>query len=164
MSTRKHNSGHTGKSMGVRWHDITTHPPCMEKHDDKRQQLIGQALALPTGAGHADAPARAMDAWRRLAAHLCPLVGEAGFCALYARAVRLSPHGWPAVPLGARSVEALFATLAESLAAADPARAGAANAALLETFTNLLSGLIGEALTARLLNTAWAERPDGKRT
>jgi hypothetical protein len=150
--------------MGVRWHNITTNLPCMEKHDDKRQQLIGQVLAAPAGTGPADAPARALDAWRRLAAHLCPLVGEAGFCALYARAVRLAPGDWPAVPLGARSVEALLATLAETLAAADPPQAGAANAALLETFTKLLSGLIGEALTARLLNTAWAERPDGKRT
>jgi hypothetical protein len=128
----------------------------MEKNDDKRQQLIRAALA----------PACAMGAWRRLAAHLCPLVGEAGFCALYGRAVRLSALGeaWQAAPLGVRSVEVLFATHEQNLAAAGPDLAGAANAALLETFTRLLSGLIGEALTARLLNTAWAERPDGKST
>lgn len=138
----------------------------MEKNDDKRQQLIREVLEPTADSGCVGGFARAMGAWRRLAAHLCPLVGEAGFCALYGRAVRLSALGeaWLAAPLGVRSIEVLFATHEQNLAAVDPAQADAANAALLETFTRLLSGLIGEALTARLLNTAWAERPDGKST
>jgi hypothetical protein len=137
----------------------------MEKNDDKRQQIIRAVLALSDGSQDGDALAHAMHAWQRLAAHLCPLIGEAGFCALYGRAVRLTSgnEDWPPIPHGVRSIDILFATLEENLAT-HPAQAGAANLALLETFTKLLSGLIGEALTARLLNTAWAERPDGKRT
>ena len=137
----------------------------MEKNDDKRQQIIREVLALSGASQDGDALAHAMRAWQRLAAHLCPLIGEAGFCALYGRAVRLSSgnEDWPPIPHGVRSIDILFATLEESLAT-HPVRARAVNLALLETFTKLLSGLIGEALTARLLNTAWAERPDGKRT
>ncbi|WP_229458102.1 hypothetical protein [Massilia glaciei] len=138
----------------------------MEKNDDKRQQMIREVLAVPGGDSGADTLARAMLAWVRLAAHLSPLIGEAGFCALYGRAVRLSsPEGdWPAATHGVRSIAALLATLNSSLAAVAPSTASAANAALLETFTRLLAGLIGEALTIRLLNTAWAVRPDGKST
>jgi hypothetical protein len=137
----------------------------MEINDDKRLQLIREVLAPSDGIRNADALAHAMRAWQRLAAHLCPLIGEAGFCALYGRAVRLTcaNEDWPPIPHGVRSIDTLFSTLEESLAT-HPVQACAANLALLETFTKLLSGLIGEALTARLLNTAWAERPDGKRT
>ena len=137
----------------------------MEKNDDKRQQIIREVLTPSAENPDGDALAHALRAWRRLAAHLCPLIGEAGFCALYGRAVRLTSanEDWPAIPHGVRSIDTLFATLEENLAT-HPVQASAANLALLEIFTKLLSGLIGEALTARLLNTAWAERPDGKRT
>jgi hypothetical protein len=139
---------------------------CMEKNDDTRKQLIREVLAAPTESAQPEMLARAMLAWMRLAAHLSPLIGEAGFCALYGRAVRLSsPDGdWPAATHGVRSIATLFATLNTSLGAISPDKACAANAALLESFTKLLAGLIGEALTIRLLNTAWAIGPDGKST
>ena len=154
----------------------------MEKNDDKRQQLIRDVL--PFAGAHADGvvvddvvvddvtaddvAADAMRAWRQLAAHLNPLIGEAGFCALYGRAQRLSAQEEVgerlAASQGARTIEALLATLADSLAALDAQTVHSSCSALLDTFTRLLSGLIGEALTTRLLNTAWADRPDRKST
>ena len=138
----------------------------MEKNDDKRQQLISEVLAPTAGTAPAELHAHAMSAWHRLAAHLSPLIGEAGFCALYGRAVRLAAPGahWPATAFGLRSIATLLATLADNLATLDADAAQAANAALLDTFTKLLAGLIGAALTTRLMNTAWADAPDRKST
>ena len=138
----------------------------MEKNDDKRQQLIREVLAPAARTAPTDVRAHAMSAWHRLAAHLSPLIGEAGFCALYGRAVRLSAPGaqWPAAAHGARAIATMLATLDEHLATLDADATQAANAALLDTFTKLLAGLIGAALTTRLMNTAWADAPDRKST
>lgn len=138
----------------------------MEKIDDKRQQLISEVLAQTAGPHQADVLAQAMNAWQRLAAHLSPLIGEAGVCALYGRSVRLAAQDahWPATSYGVRSMATLLDTLGDDLAALDADAAHAANAALLDTFTKLLEGLIGAALTTRLMNTAWADAPDRKST
>jgi hypothetical protein len=136
----------------------------MDKNHDKRQQLILDVLAPQAGAQHADIVARSLRTWERLAAHLSPLIGEAGFCALYGRTVCLvvAQHPWLAPPLASQPIDILLSTLKENLSSIDPASAGQATGALLDTFTKLLSGLIGEALTTRLLNTAWADEPEGK--
>jgi hypothetical protein len=47
--------------------------------------------------------------------------------------------------------------LNEGLNGLAPERAQELNTALLSMFTSLLAGLIGEALTIRLLKSAWAE-------
>lgn len=136
----------------------------MDKNDDKRHQLVSSVLAITAGASQAELVAQALQAWERLAAHLCPLVGDAGFTALYARSARLvsQRHGWVAAVQSSHSVEILFATLKENLLSADLTDSGTANAELLDTYTKLLSDLIGGALTTRLLNTAWAAEPEGK--
>lgn len=135
----------------------------MDKYNDERQQLIRAVLAPETETFSFEAQVRVVRAWEQLAAHLNPLIGEAGFCALYGRAVRLSASGdeWRAAIAGVRSLHTLLDTLRTSLAAMDPASSCAAHAELLENFTKLLAGLIGEAFTTRLLNTAWADRPEG---
>jgi hypothetical protein len=96
--------------------------------------------------------------WRRIATHLCPLIGESGFCALFGRAVHVvgPDHAWLAPPQPCRSPEQLFATLAERMALVDGERAARANDALLRTFTELLAALIGEKLTQQLLASATA--------
>ncbi len=136
----------------------------MDKNDDKRQQLIADVLALQAGASNADTVARSLRTWELLAAHLSPLIGEAGFCALYGRTMRLviAQYPWLTPALSSQPIDALLSTLKENLSSIDPASAGQATGALLDTFTRLLSGLIGEALTTRLLNTAWADVPEGK--
>lgn len=136
----------------------------MDKNDDKRLQLIHEVLAPTAGMRGADDVAHSLRTWERLAAHLSPLIGEAGFCALYGRAMRLviPQHPWLTPSASSQPIHILLSTLKENLASIDPENAGQANSTLLDTFTKLLSGLIGAALTTRLLNTAWADEPEGK--
>ncbi|HAT31814.1 MAG TPA: hypothetical protein DCW29_13450 [Janthinobacterium sp.] len=138
----------------------------MDKNDDKRQQLIHRVLTTQGEMGGADVVAHAIRAWERLAAHLSPLIGEAGFCALFGRSLRLviPQYPWLTTKQSSQPIDSLFSTLKENLTSIDPVIAGKANSTLLDTFTRLLSGLIGEALTTRLLNTAWADAPEGNNT
>jgi hypothetical protein len=100
--------------------------------------------------------------WLRLAGQLVPLIGETGFCALFVRAARLAEggNGGLTPAQACRTANQLFAGLAVNLASLDRSAASAANTALLNTFTKLLSALIGEALTTRLLSAS-NEKNDG---
>jgi hypothetical protein len=135
----------------------------MPKRDEKRQQLILEALAPKADAGRA-AVDHALWPWERLAEHLTPLIGDAGFCALYGRAVRLTApeFKWITASPPAHSIESLFQTLREDFASVDADAAAQANNLLLDTYTGLLSALIGETLTTRLLNAAWTDEADGR--
>jgi hypothetical protein len=126
----------------------------MDNKDDKRTQLIRAMLAR---AGGADATERHLLPWRSLALHLSPLIGESGFGALYGRTGRLlaQHHGWLSTGSSSQPLDALFRTLEKDLAGAEPAQAALANEALLITFTRLLTELIGEGLTTRLIDNAW---------
>jgi hypothetical protein len=128
----------------------------MDKNDDKRQQLISRMFATDRVNGGDVA------SWRRLAAHLSPLIGETGFAALYGRATRLvqSRYSWLTPEQSAQSVDSVFDHLAKQLSSVETSLAAEANMALLDTFSRLLSGLIGEALTMRLLNSAWSDGSD----
>jgi hypothetical protein len=99
-----------------------------------------------------------LQPWRRIATHLCPLIGDSGFCALFGRAVHVigPDHAWLAPPQACRSPAKLFTTLEERMALVDAERAASANDALLRTFTQLLAALIGDKLTQRLLASATA--------
>jgi hypothetical protein len=128
----------------------------MDKHDDKRQQLL---LDMMTSKGGTSPPGvgELLEPWLRLARHLSPLIGESGFCALYGRTVRLvlPRFAWLPTNPSPKSIPGLVAVLQETLSSVDIAVATEANTALLHTFTKLLSALIGDALTIRLLNSAW---------
>jgi hypothetical protein len=127
----------------------------MDNKDEKRRQLIRAMLAQPGGAD--DAAERHLLPWRSLAVHLSPLIGEIGFGALYGRTGRMlaQQHGWLTLGPSTQTMDALFQTLKEDLARTEPAHAALANEALLTTFTQLLSELIGEALTTKLIDSAW---------
>ncbi|HZV66567.1 MAG TPA: hypothetical protein VFG03_16830 [Telluria sp.] len=135
----------------------------MEINNNARHELIRKAVGDSPGIRHADVVDHATRVWVDLAAHLTPLIGEAGFCALYGRAARLAAVAdhWPVVLNGERSVGTLLLSIKNSLASIEPERAAAANLALLDSFTKLLAGLIGDGLTTRLLKTAWADRSEG---
>jgi hypothetical protein len=92
-------------------------------------------------------------AWSRLSRQLVPLIGEAGFGALFGRTLRLvAPgHAWLSVDPARRSSAALLAGLEADLAGVTEAAAAAANEELTSTFTRQLGALIGPSLTARLL-------------
>jgi hypothetical protein len=97
-----------------------------------------------------------LQPWSRLARHLSPLIGESGFCALFGRAGRLvAPQfAWFPATSSFKTTDVLIGALGQCFdgVPADEARIG--NIALLDTFTSLLAGLIGEALTNKLLDAA----------
>lgn len=128
----------------------------MDFYDDKRRDLIAQAMTA-CDANACEVGAHPLQPWKQLASHLSPLIGESGFAALYRRAVRLvsAEHDWLHAPQASSSADELLSALRSQLGAEDERQAKAANIALLATFTKLLAGLIGEALTIRLLHAAW---------
>lgn len=136
----------------------------MNNGDPMRQGILYDLLAAVSNESDAGQVASGIQAWELLIEQLSPLIGEVGLCALFARARHLaSPRRFP-LPSSSdmRSSAILLEQLESQLAEMDPAASLAFNTVLLETFVKLLSSLIGEALTARLLNTAWAARPGGK--
>jgi hypothetical protein len=135
----------------------------MNDNDDKRQPRFldmtsDGATSFPESNDHHS------QQWLRLAHQLSPLVGENGFCALYARAVRLvrPQYDWLSGNQSSKSVEQLMETLNSDFRAVESAVADKAHAALLNTFTKLLAALIGEALTIRLLDSALTDEHEQK--
>jgi hypothetical protein len=127
----------------------------MNKLDHKRQHVLLEIM----NTNGAPIPQPDIDEllrpWQKLAAQLSALVGESGFCALFVRASRLSVarFDWILTPQSCRTVERALSVLGEALRSVDPLVARAGNTALLNTFTTLLADLIGQALTARLLDS-----------
>jgi hypothetical protein len=118
----------------------------------------GQRPRLPDDAGKANSSATAalVESWLLLGEQLTPLIGESGFCALFGRALRLSTARFEGLGSyeSARTVAGSMMSLTRTLNEIGPGQAGAANGALLDTFTTLLGSLIGEALTKQLLHVA----------
>ena len=116
----------------------------------------GQLPRSPADTTSKGGAAVLVQPWLRLGEQLMPLIGESGFCALFGRALRLSAPRFERLATcdSARPVADLFTSLTRTLNEIGPEHAGAANDALLETFTTLLGTLIGEALTKQLLQVA----------
>ena len=109
---------------------------------------------------HAEVEVDALIAlWGHVAAQIILIVGEGGFDSLYARSLYLSQLKFLWLAADSPSVQAdqRFAKLRESLQAQPQALANAANRLLLVTFTDILASLIGEHLTARILESAWGD-------
>lgn len=120
------------------------------------------AQRVGDGAGALDI-ARAMSAiWRDIGSALAPILGERGVAALYRRCVALTAvrHPWlqdvqtDALPPDLSQLEAVFAPRTS-------AEAAAAGNAFLQTFYELLTSLVGDSLTARLLRSVWNDGPGG---
>ena len=128
----------------------------MEKIDDKRQS----DMATSAASGQPEAVERLLQRWHLLGEHLTPLVGERGFSVLYGRAagLMLPEYAWLTVSPPSNSTASLIDTLRADFASVDACTADACNNALFTTFTKLLTGLIGEALTNRLLASTTAEQ------
>lgn len=99
--------------------------------------------------------------WERLAPELIVIIGEGGFRPLYNRSIRLASERftWLAVPLTSAipSSSSRFTGLRLQLEVADPAQALQASLAVFDSFLTTLASLIGDVLTARILQSAWPE-------
>jgi hypothetical protein len=96
--------------------------------------------------------------WRLVAAQLTPVIGARGFEVLFGRALHMTSTTVPWLVVGADRGDGAspLPSLERCLALQDPAAAAEARYTLLLTFIELLTVLIGESLTTRLLAPVWA--------
>jgi len=99
----------------------------------------------------------AVHLWEQMAAQIISIVGEDGFNSLYARSAFLARRTFPWLtgePLPSPAAQR-FAELRKSFEGRAPAQTSAANSLLLVTFTDIVVSLIGEEMTASILDSAW---------
>jgi hypothetical protein len=117
-----------------------------------------QAAVADLGAIDADAARvaeAAASAWRAISAALRPVIGPGGVTALYQRSLFLTRSAHPCLADARDEVlrAGEFVALQSVLSQQTSAVAVAANGALLQTFSDLLTNLIGASLTERLLHS-----------
>ena len=97
--------------------------------------------------------------WERLSAELTTIIGEGGFQSLYARCIHLTGATFPWIECGhpSQPTDSRFAGLKMSLEGREFDEASEASIALLVTFIDILTLLIGEQLTAGILQSAWGD-------
>jgi hypothetical protein len=112
----------------------------------------------------------AASTWREIYAVLSPVIGPGGVAALYQRAQHLirGPYPWLATVREDPLLPGEFAALQRVLSQQTSAQIAAANGALLQSFSDLLTNLIGVSLTERLLRSvrnlpAAAGRPNSSK-
>jgi len=125
----------------------------MQRESNKIRQGLARLAAEGKDAGViADST---ISIWRGIEIALIPIVGSRGFAALYARSLYLVRAKHPCLlPSDERVPQtAKLAELRVALATQTSAEAAAASSALLQAFFDLLTGLIGDALTGQLLRS-----------
>jgi hypothetical protein len=121
----------------------------------KHQEIIRKAMlqwqdAIPDGT---------LDLWERLAFVLVSIIGEGGFQSLYSRSLHLAHAKFPWLPstFPPQPADSRFSGLKASLEGQDSTVASEASVALLLTFIDILTLLIGEHLTTSILRSAWGD-------
>jgi hypothetical protein len=134
----------------------------MERQEGRRA-VVPLARPITNDADAAQAAGDTAAAWREIDAALTPIIGPRGVCALYRRSLHLTASSYPWLAgLGDDTHSAMdLAALEAVLARQDGADARAGGAALLQTLHELLAGLIGPSLAARLLRPVGSQEPDG---
>jgi hypothetical protein len=96
--------------------------------------------------------------WQEIIDALCPIIGRGGVDALYRRSLHITcrTYPWLAGTQGRNQAVLDLALLRALLAGQGSAKAASGGGALLQAFYDLLAGVIGPSLTARLLRSAWA--------
>lgn len=128
--------------------------------DSQAERQIAASLAYRAGtkataAQIADATAAA---WQAIGTALVPIVGARGVAALYKRSLHLNRQTHPFLSPVFEGVQTSIdlASLKAALAQQSPDGAAAGGAAVLQTFYELLTTLVGPSLTERLLRSVWA--------
>ena len=113
---------------------------------------------VASGASSHEVAALVATTLRGLDQALAPIVGQRGMAALYKRSLHLSRPTQPGLPVAADGAESGMdvAALTAALATRSAAEAAAAGTQLLASLRALLTTLIGESLTERLLRPVWA--------
>jgi hypothetical protein len=98
--------------------------------------------------------------WQAIDAELSPVVGRRGVAAMYQRSLQLSApaHPWLAAAQGdLTGID--FTALEREINRQSPGDAVTGARAALQAFHDLLVGLVGAALTDRILRPVWAVTP-----
>ncbi|MBA5689758.1 hypothetical protein [Rugamonas apoptosis] len=96
--------------------------------------------------------------WRGLAEHLTAIIGERGFDALYARSLHQVSATYPWLAgIDPAEEHVTFSQLQHRLQQQSMPAAGEASSALLCTFIDTLTLLIGELVTSSILRAAWGD-------
>lgn len=120
-------------------------------------------LRAGEGADAASVASAALGVWRDIDRALAPIIGQPGVAALYKRSLYLTLVDQPCLvtayegALRPGEFEGLEVTLSQQT----PAQAMEVIFALLSTFHELLTHLIGGSLFERLLRPVWDEPPSG---
>jgi hypothetical protein len=98
--------------------------------------------------------------WDNLAIELSGIIGENGFCTLFARSVSLAKARFPWLekfnfPLQG---ESQFLHFKDCLVGCDIDEMRDANAVILSAFIETLSSLLGDTLTTYIIQPAWEQR------
>ena len=103
--------------------------------------------------------------WQEIVARLTPIIGRRGMAALYNRSLGLSAaaHPWLANAHDSSLANLDLAALRSVLAQLSRTDAAIGASSLVQTFTKLLTDLIGSSLTARLLGSGSPDAPAAKR-
>lgn len=130
---------------------------------DLCREAIRRTLAQRAG-GAPDAGAVAeatLSIWRKVVAQLVPVIGARGVDVIFGRSLHLASAAFPWLAIAGTHEDsvALLASLKARLADREPNDAAEAGYTLLVTFTDLLISLVGESLTARLLEPVWVSTP-----
>ena len=99
-----------------------------------------------------------LNTWCQMFARLSPVIGTRGTDVLFDRTLHLTitAYPWLAMAGDQRDSDSLLASLKTCLAGREPDAATEASYTILTTFVELLTTLIGESLTERLLSPVWA--------
>lgn len=122
-----------------------------------RRTLAHGAGVVPDASAVAEAT---LSTWRQVAARLAPVIGARGVDALFNRSLHLTSSAFPWLKIsgdhgGGGDGAPLLASLQSLLAGRETDDAAEACHSLLVTFVVLLTTLIGESLTERLLGPVW---------
>lgn len=125
------------------------------------------ALWERMAAGGADAgqiAEQVIALWRGISDALSPIIGPAGIVALYQRSVFLTRGRHPSLHDAGvlASAPDEFAPLRAALLPLSGVDAAHTAAALVHTFRDLLTHLIGDSLTERLLRSVWSSPSSGQ--
>ena len=105
----------------------------------------------------------AVAVWDAIHRALSPVIGPRGSAALHHRTLHVAraAYPWLAEPYETSTEPGDFGALRATLAGQTAAEAAAAHDSMLQTFLDLLTTLIGESLTERLLQAVWAPPSSG---
>ncbi|MFO7559502.1 MAG: hypothetical protein R6X10_11785 [Desulfobacterales bacterium] len=119
-----------------------------------RRSLMSRAGKIPDASVVAETT---LNIWQQMSALLTPIIGMRGVDTLFNRSLHLTGKAFPwlAVAEDDEDDTALLVFFKARLAGSGTNDAIEASCALFVTFIELLSALIGESLTRRLLRPVW---------